>query len=380
VESQNWSVPIDVFATPSEDAGEAVDDQESPQVVKAEALNKEEVSVEFSEEIVLPIEHPENAFVIQNTDTFEDLVVNGAIMDEEDASNKTVILSTDPQEKDANYKLTVGIDVEDKAGNPIRSDTSATAPFVGSGEEKPVPDTAGPEVTGAEVVDSTHVMVSFNESVVLGIDPAQNFSIAEKGNTVSKLTISEVVLGTNSDGVEDASVVITTSAQKAVDYVVTVSDVTDVSENDINSEKNTAEFKGVAPIVPDNGDASAPADVANFLAKKILEAEKYNVTLTWDNPAENVGKTIEQLLYKSLNKGADYAEEATLDPDAEEYELKGLDPGEYWFKLTQKDAAGKESAGKIVKVILSATGPEMIGLLLGSIILGKVITRKKSKK
>jgi len=104
------------------------------------------------------------------------------------------------------------------------------------------------------------------------------------------------------------------------------------------------------------------------------------VTLTWDNPAENVGKTIEQLLYKSLNKGADYAEEATLDPDAEEYELKGLDPGEYWFKLTQKDAAGKESAGKIVKVILSATGPEMIGLLLGSIILGKVITRKKSKK
>jgi len=380
VESQNWSIPIDVFATPSEDAGEAEDDQESPQVVKAEALNKEEVSVEFSEEIVLPAEHPENAFVIQNTDTFEDLIVNGAEMDEEDSANKTVILSTDPQEKDANYKLTVGIDVEDKAGNPIRSDTSATAPFVGSDEEKPVPDTSGPEVTGAEVVDSTHLIVNFNEAVVLGIDPTANFTIAEKDNTVSKLTISEVVLGTNSEGVEDASVVITTSSQKDVDYVVTVFGVKDSSENDVNAEKDTAEFKGVAPVVPDNGDTSSPQDVANFLAKKILEAEKYNVTLTWDNPSGNVGKTIEQLLYKSLNKGVEYSKEATLDPTAEEYELKGLDPGEYWFKLTQKDAAGNETAGKIVKVILSATGPEMIGLLLGSIVIGRIVSKKKSKK
>ena len=143
VESQNWSIPANVSATPSADAA-TPEDKEPPQVTKATAVNKEEVKVEFSEEVVLPVEHPENAFVVQNTDSFEDLVVKGAVMDALDTAKKTVIVTTDPQEKSANYKLTVGIDVEDKSGNPIRSDTSATAPFTGSDVEKVAPDTAGP--------------------------------------------------------------------------------------------------------------------------------------------------------------------------------------------------------------------------------------------
>ncbi|MFA6917880.1 MAG: fibronectin type III domain-containing protein [Candidatus Gracilibacteria bacterium] len=378
VESKNWSIPADVTATPSADAGGPEDDVDPPQVTNAEALNKEEVKVEFSEAVVLPTEHPEDAFVIQNTDNFEDLVVNGAKMDEEDTTNKTVILGTDDQTKDANYKLTVGIDVEDTAGNPIRSDSSATAPFTGSDAEKTVLDTAGPEVVTIEVVDNTHFMINFNEAVVLGIDPSLNFVVTEKVATDKKLQVTEVVLGKNTDEVDDASALITTSAQSDVDYVVTVSGVKDSAGNDVVAEKSTGEFNGVA-LAGDKGggDVTPPKDIATFLAAKILEAEKYNVKLTWKIPTENVGDVVEQLLYKSLDKGLEYTKEASLEPSVEEYQLTGLDAGTYWFKLTQKDAAGNESAGKIVKVVLSATGPEMLGLLLASVVLGKVITKKK---
>ena len=380
VESKNWSIPANVSTTPSADAA-TPEDTEPPQVTKATALNKEEVKVEFSEEVVLPAEHPENAFVVQNTTSFEDLVVKGAAMDALDTANKTVIVTTDPQEKDADYKLTVGIDVEDKSGNPIRSDTSATAPFKGSDLEKAAPDAVGPEVSSVEVIDGNHLMLNFNESVVVGVDPTQNFSIAEKDVATNKLTISEVILGKNAAGVDDSSVVIATSdAQKDVTYVVTVTGVKDVAGNDVSAAKASAEFKGMVTAVGGNEDSvTAPKDVASFLAKKILEAEKYNVNLTWKVPAENVGKTVEQLLYKSLDKGKEYSKEASLEPAVEAYELKGLDPGEYWFKLTQKDATGAESKGTIVKVILSKTGPGVVGLVLFSSVLGRIITKKKKK-
>lgn len=379
VESQNWSIPTNVSATPSASA-ETPDDTESPQVKKAEAVNKIEVKVEFSEEVVLPAENAENSFVIQNTDTFEDLAVEGAAMDEVDTTNKTVVLTTAAQVKDAHYKLTVGIDVEDKSGNPIRSDTSATAPFVGSDAEKAADDVAGPEVLAVEVVDEAHLMLTFNESVVLDIDPTTNFTITEKATPANVLKVNEVVLGKNTDGMDDAAVVIATDTHKNVDYVVTVSGLKDFKGNEVNAEKNTAEFKGlVAAVGGDVADIIPPKDVASFLAKKILEAEKYNVTLTWTIPAENVGDTVAQLLYKSLNKGEEYSKEASLEADAKSYEVKGLDPGEYWFKLTQKDATGNESTGTIVKVVLTETGPGVVGLVLASTFLGRLVAKRKKK-
>jgi len=378
VESKNWSVPANVSAVQSADAA-TPEDNVSPQVTKAEALNKEEVKVEFSEAIVLPAEHPENAFVIQNITSFEDLVVKGAAMDPLDTTNKTVIVTTDPQEKDADYKLTVGIDVEDTSGNPIVSDTSATAPFKGSDVEKVAADTAGPEVSSVEVIDGTHLMVNFNESVVLAIDPTQNFAITEKDVATNKLNVTEVLLCENAAGVDDASAVVTTDAQKDVTYVVMAVGVKDAAGNDVNVEKASAEFQGMVAAVGGDGDTTiaAPKDVASFLATKILEAEKYNINLTWKVPAENVGKTVEQLLYKSLDKGNEYSKEASLEPAVESYEMKGLEAGEYWFKLTQKDATGAESAGTIVKVVLAKTGPGVVGLVLASAVLGRFVTKKK---
>ncbi|MDD3861831.1 MAG: fibronectin type III domain-containing protein [Candidatus Gracilibacteria bacterium] len=379
VESQNWSIPANVSAIPSADA-KTPEDSTPPQVVKATALNKEEVKVEFSEAIVLPSTNPENSFVVQNTDTFEDLAVKGAELDKEDSAGKTVVLTTDSQEKNANYKLTVGIDVEDKSGNPIRSDTSATAPFVGTDAEKAEVDTAGPEVVSIEVVDNSHLMIGFNESVVLGIDPTKNFTIAEKATPANVLEIKEVILGKNSDGVEDASVIVATGVHKNVDYVVTVAEIKDATGNEVNTEKSTIEFKGLVPAVGGDEveiDVTPPKDVASFLAKKIFEAEKWNVTLTWAIPAENVGDVVEQLIYKSLDKGEEYAKETSLEPDVKSYEMEGLDAGEYWFKITQKDATGNESAGKIVKVILAETGPGVVGLVLASAVIGRIVTKKK---
>ncbi len=133
-ESVNWGVP-EASATPSGDLDSPAD-KVAPQVKSAKALNKMEVEVVFSEEVVLSKDDPQNAFNVENDDNFELLKVSDAKMDEEDEDNTTVILSTDPQEENAKYKLTVGIELKDKAGNPIISGTSDTAMFTGSAEEK----------------------------------------------------------------------------------------------------------------------------------------------------------------------------------------------------------------------------------------------------
>jgi len=377
VESQNWSLPGDVATTPTADAGGG-DDTEPPQVTNAEAVDKEDVKVTFSEEVVLPALNPESAFVVQNTDTFEDLVVKSAELDATDTTKKTVLLATDPQTKDANYKLTVGIDVQDKAGNPIRSDSSATAPFTGSDSSKVLADTTGVEVATAEVVDNTHVLVNFNEKVVLGIDPTKNFKIVNKTDAADILNVAEVILGKNTLGADDAAAVLTTGEQKGVTYVVTVVGVKDAAGNDVSTTKNTAEFAGV-PVAGSGTTetpSTSPKDVAKIIVNKIFEAEKYDVKLSWTIPVENAGKVAEQLLYRSADSKTFDKETSLLTTD-KEYTVKGMDPGTYWFKLTQKDMAGVETVGTLIKVYLPKTGPGMIGLLLGSIALGKFVSKKK---
>jgi len=375
-ESADWSDPI-VSATPTLASGPYAD-TDAPQLAKAEALNSEEVKVTFSEAITLLPTSPEDSFVIESNADFSNLIVKGAVMDAADTTGKTVILTTDKQTKDTDYTLTVSTDVRDKAGNPIISGSSSTTVFKGSDLAKTGPDTTAPEVVDAEAADNTHVIVNFNETIELDIDPTKNFTIAEKASSTSKLEITGVTLGKNTDNVENASVVITTSSQSDKEYVVTVSSVEDSAGNEIGAVKNTATFDGVkAGDTPPS--VTAPQDVANFLAQKIKQAEKYTVKLTWKIPTGNTGKVVEQLMYSSDDKGANYEKEATLGAETSSYEVKDLVPGEYWFKLTQKDTAGNETKGSIVKVILSKTGPGMLGLVVFSLVAGKFVTRKKKK-
>lgn len=376
-ESAAWAKELAL--TPTGSSG-SVDDSDAPQVSDAIAPNKEEVKVVFSEPINLPSEDPQDAFTIENDDNFEPLIVLDAIFDEEDPTNATVILTTETQDSTATYKLTVGIDIEDKSGNPIISGTSDTAIFDGSGTDKPIADAKAPTVQSVESIDSTHIIINFDETIVLSIDPSENFVIttADGGE---ELQVLGVELGNNSAGVEDASAIITTAPQDAVDYEVEVVDIADGDGNLVEASPKT--FTGISATPDDNGDNPTedlipPKDVANFLAKSILDGAQYVVTLTWEIPSTNVGDVVEQIVYMSEDN-KDYSKEASLDPDATEYEVSGLNEGTYWFKITQKDEAGNESAGVIKKVILSETGPGLAGLVLVSLGLGRVVGRKKRK-
>lgn len=383
-ESIAWAK--EASATPQAGAGTGTD-KDAPTVTSAEAINKIDVKVVFSEEVVLPDEDPQDAFSIENSDNFEPLAVTAAEMDEEDDTNKTVILSTDAQIDKAEYKLTVGIGLKDKAGNPIISGTSDTAIFKGSAEEKESEDTDKPQVKKLEAIDSTHVGVQFSETVVLKIDPSTNFKINVENDETKTLDVLGVKLGDDSQGVKNAYAILTTKAQEKVKYVVTAVDVTDEAGNKIDAEKDSAVFEGkvaaaVEPDVPDAPDTPAedkvaPKDVADFLAEAMAEAQKYIVKLTWKNPQDS--DSVEQKLYISNDEGDTYESSAKIDPDKELYEMKGMEPGNYWVKLTQEDEAGNESEGAVIEVILSETGPEMIGLVLASIGLGRLFRKRRKK-
>lgn len=383
-ESAKWAKEASI--TPSSDAGDT-DDTESPQVADAEAINKEEVKVTFSEAVVLPAEDPEDAFTIEIDDTLEPFAVLDAKMDEEDDTGSTVILTTAVQEEGTDYKLTVGIDIEDKSGNSMISGTSDTAIFTGTAVEKEAENLDGPQVVKAESTGNTKVLVNFNEKIVLSIDPSENFEVMEEESSESTLQILGVELVKNTDGIDDAAAIVTTSPQDEKAYVVVAKKLKDEDGNSLDPTKSSATFDGTAgAAVPDpDGDGETetdivpPSDVAKFLANVVLDGEKYMVTLSWEIPSVNVGDVVDQIVYMSTDKGGNYLKQATLDAEATKYEMANLEAGEYWFKLTQRDAEGNESDGVLKKVVLSETGPGVVGLILFSLAGGRLVGRKRKK-
>lgn len=387
-EGINWSPQVAV--TPTEDASEPTDG-EAPTVVDAEATHKYEVKIEFSEAVVLPEEDGIDAFAIENDETFEALEVTEVRMDEEDEDNKTVILVTAEQVAGDDYTLTVGIDIEDMTGNQIVSGTSDTAIFVGSNlepeQEEPVEDISLPKVISVGSTDSTHVLVTFNKTITLSIDPSLDFIISAKDDSSKTLEILGVELVDSIDGVMDGAAIVTTSVQEDIQYNITVINVIDDDDNEIIAEDGTMVFRGIEGVVetpedPEDPtenpleDLLAPEDVANFLATKVLQADRYMVRLTWQKVQEANTDAVKQTLYTSRDS-SNYSEIAELDADATDYEVQNLAAGDYWFKLTQTDAAGNESDGEVIKVVLSETGPEMAGLLFLSLGAGRLFRRKR---
>ncbi len=375
-ESLAWAPELEL--TPDEDGG-SLDDDTAPQVSEAEASNEEEVLVVFSEEVVLPSDDPEDAFLIEDYDTFEELIVVSAEMYEDDDDGKTVLLTTDTQEDGATYQLTVGFEIEDLAGNPIISGTSDTAIFEGSEDAI---DSDELEVLGVDSIDSTHVEIQFSDTVVLTLDPTSGFTILEEDDSTNNLEILGVVLGLNDDDVEDAAAILTIEEQEDVEYVLIVSGLTDEAGNVINPVYATANFDGIAASGGDDDDddddddsAYAGNEADNFLAEIAEQAEDYDVRLGWDVPDDGISE--DQTLYAMTEDGVAYSEEFDLEIDDEEYEVEGLDEGTYWFTLTQTDAAGNESSGVSLKVVLSETGPGLVGLLALSLGLGRVYGKRK---
>lgn len=388
-ESANYS--LEASAIPKAGLNDEKD-VEAPTVVSAKAVSKSEVDVEFSEKVQLPKDKAEQAFTIENKDTIEPLdVLTARIMDEKDVEKgdldagkegMVVRLGTADQKKDVNYVLTATIDVADLAGNPIISGTSDTATFKGSDLSPKPADSTGPRVVDASYIDETHVLVNFNEGVVLGLNPQENFKVggitscnAEQScvTDLEVLKVSEVLLGNNTKlDITNGSVILTVDKMSAgKEYTVTVTGVLDEDGNIVDVAKNSATFKvaGESPV-----DTTPPPDVTKFLAKQKNKA--LLVLLSWILPKET--DEVNQKLYVSSDKGGTYSDATLLGKDVVKYEAKdGKVDNEYWFKLTQVDAVGNESKGVLAKIKLTETGPELLGLLLVSLGLGKVFARRK---
>jgi len=380
-ESDNYSnpvygVPDTTYGTPPADMLHTASDEESPTVADAEALDMETVKVVFSEAVVMPSSAPETSFTIINNATSETLAVKSVKMDDEDILGKTMFLTTDTQEGGAEYILTAGIQIEDTGGNPIISGTSDTAAFIGSTVEPgsdltgdlPEDDVTAPTLVSAKSINKTTVTVTFSEPVIMDSDPVTNFEITEKADPAKTLEITAVTK--NAQG---SIVILKTSDQQSVSYTLTVTGLLDEAGNELDVNANTKDFEGNFQEVVAPPAGLTPQNVKNFIASIVRELV---IKLTWVK-AEDMS-VVDQVLYKSTDGGKKYDAGTSLGAERHEVELTGLTPGqEYYFKLTTKNEAGKESTGMISHIMLPATGPGVLLLIGASMGLAAFKNRKK---
>lgn len=380
-ESANYS--IEVSATPQEGLKSAAieDDGKSPEAVKAETKEKDTVKVEFSEPVVLPIEDPEKAFVIKKKAEKETdqtpLDVDEAELDPEDLLGKTVLLLTENQEKNVEYELTVGLEVEDHFGNAVVQDKGDKFSFYGFGTEqgsaavKPMEesaqetpqDTEAPKVSEVKVPVGNQVQVIFSESVSLGQNPKSNFTIAKKDGGQA-LPITNVSL--SKDG---KTAFINTDPQQMGVYELRFAGITDSAGNE--TESKSVEFDGKS------SDTTPPEDATELIAQ-FVAGKKNVVELSWKKSKNSAGDLADQLLYQSENQGQAYGQEKLLGVATEKTEAKGLLGGkEYTFKITSKDRTGNESKGTIISILLPQTGPALPVAVAISLLAGRFLRKKR---
>ncbi len=148
----------------------------------------------------------------------------------------------------------------------------------------------------------------------------------------------------------------------------------------VTRDQNGSESKGVTTTITTSASNSLPTaqDITNLVAKFERVASTYNVTLTWNLP-QNVQNIVSQVVYKSLD-GNVFSQIASLAPSVTTYEIKNLVGGKYFFKITTKDATGKESAGVIKMVELPKSGPAALAAFgIMSLFGAGYILRRKEK-
>lgn len=117
-------------------------------------------------------------------------------------------------------------------------------------------------------------------------------------------------------------------------------------------------------------DLIAPENITDLMiTEKLLQLNEYLVTLTWTPSLDSASDLIDQILYKSLNRGVNYDKGTSLGPNATKYETTLEGGKEYTFKITTKDHSGNESTGVIKSIRLPQTGPADI-LLFASALSG----------
>lgn len=371
------------------------EDTTAPTVVSAESVYRSQVKVIFSEEVKLPSEKPESAFTLQDNQILDYVAVKDAFLDPSDESEKTVLLDTADQNPGAQYLVTIGIGVEDLAGNPVSSGNKDFAQFKGSAvtlEEylklhpvaaKKAPETqetqegellaAAPtdaasddelSLVKVEVLDSGSFKVVFSQPVVLSIDPTENFEIVKKDDEKSELTITSLI-------VDDSKkeVTIKASLEPKTQYTLRVIGALDSTGKEIAEEKSEYDFSSEVK----SKDLTPPEDVSNLIAQAV---EKLAAKLKWTSSKNTAGDLVEYILYRSSD-GKGYGKITALSKENTDYTVKELQPGYHYFKVTARDGNGNESKGKIAKIKITETGPGIGLIAVASVGLGRFIRRRK---
>ncbi|MEK7524603.1 MAG: Ig-like domain-containing protein [Patescibacteria group bacterium] len=377
--NESLDYALEAHATPKEGLHLASieDNGKAPEVKDVKTEDVITVTVEFSEPVKLPEEHPASAFTIQKTLDKARLQVQKAEIDARDESGVTVLLTTAPQQKDVEYMVTAGIEVQDYFNNPVISGTSDTGTFDGSDKQNErvtpppssSPDTQAPSVTAGSADYSNRVTVSFSEPVKLPENPLNNFSIHKKG-TQQVLKVLNVSLS-----VDKQTVYVSTDPQQAVEYEVRVTGVKDLAGNSVDVKANSVTFTGKTTGIT---DLIPPEDVTNLIAR-IKDAEKNIVELRW-KPSKNSAKDLQdQVLYQSDDRsGKAFGDGTSLGSTTVALEVQDLQAGNwYTFKVTSKDENGNESKGALRSVYLPQTGPGAIAAGITSLVMGWYSRRKK---
>lgn len=161
-------------------------DKESPKLVSAKAASSTEVTVVFSEKVVLSKDPSSNFLIVSEKDADKELDVVGAVLDKD---GKTVKLTTGNQE-DVDYSV-VALEVKDEAGNMIAVESSSTS-FKGKASETIIDKLAPENITNmiAKAVDKVIVKLTWTASVNSGKDLADQILYKSKdgGKTYDKGT------------------------------------------------------------------------------------------------------------------------------------------------------------------------------------------------
>lgn len=364
------------------------DDGKAPQVKSVSAEDIVTVLVVFSEPVKLPEEHPTSAFQIEKSADQSELAVQKAEIDARDETGQTIVLTTAPQTGNAAYVLTAGIEIQDMYGNPIISGTSDTGAFTGSekmndgklvAETAAAPgaslvnaaDTEAPTMLSGSADFDNRISVTFSEKVQLPENPVDHVTIMRKG-TEEALGVINVSLS-----VDGTVAYITTDPQKAVEYEVHMSGVTDLAGNALPENSATVTVTGRGSSIE---DLVPPEDITNLIAV-IKDAKTNLVELRWEPSKNSAGDLADQLLYQSAGKNSSKFEESTsLGVEAAGAHVEDLAHGKwYTFKVTTKDQTGNESVGVMTSLFLPKTGPGVLAGGLTSILMA-LFSRSRKKR
>jgi len=387
--NESISYAIEAQATPSSDEqkrdASIEDNAKAPEVKKVEAKDGLTVLVEFSEPVWLPQESPKSAFKIRKTSNEAQLVVEKAEIYSEDKTGATILLTTAPQEKGAEYEVTVGFEIQDYYDNPLISGTSDTGVFNGKEaptkspppedpKDKPSADTDAPRVISAVADFNDRITVSMSEAVVLPPNAKDSVMI------VSKKDGSKLAVKTVSASVDGKLIFVTTATQMADDYEVKLTKFKDIAGNEINSAGASWTVSGNAPRQSGIQDLIPPEDVTKLVAK-LKNAQENVVELKWQHSADSAKDLSDYLFAQGSGKNSKKIGVAvSVGASANSLDVKDLAPGQwYTFKISAKDASGNESNGTFANFYLPQTGPGMLAAGITSLLMGWK-RRKKNKK